>query len=704
MNNGTISGDIIGQFGSQYFELGPHGTIEGDVNVGINDEFLDSPAIDVLIVDSGEGFKSLDGSSFIAFDSFNKNGAGNLSLYGDLDLSSAGTVCIEEGVLEIDGGSITAERVLINHGAELLGAESIFADIDEQKCGNTPDVIDGGECDSDCINENYRYAKLSLGAYSDTEVIDWNGWQRIDVDYDLSGGYRASLYINTGRKEIVIAFEGTASHKDFSEFINDWKTNFVQFGGLELPKQYFEALRTTYKLLLDINGKGDFNFIHGIEGDFALTLTGHSLGGGLAIYVGELLGQNVVSFNPAPQIFSDDKLVETFGFIDTYFPINFYNHNKKSLHLVSQNNDWINDLVSSSPGSLPGELKTLPIDIDLSGAAELTLSAIPGLALWLLDTAYHFLKLHSMVPIVDFMEKSENPLVDQPSNIRFQLVNGMLHISWEESEDAEGYEVYYSESSDVYESFFYHTEVSEITIPIPDADINYIAISAYDENARNTELEVKEYKLIAPSPVTATADDSTVNIEWGTSGLATGYELYVGKSSGSYARPYNMGKSTNVSYLGAPDGTYYVAIKAYDTKGRRSDFSQEVVVGVGIIPTEGQCLPTSDIGTGYVPDRDEFGDLQVGLNCFYANNRLKREITINDNNQLVGVEYEYYGSGALYSIKFWHENGLGILHGAFTLFHENGIPAYEGKYDNGSRVGDFISYNQDGTVRSIESF
>lgn len=129
INDGTIRGDIIGTYGSQRVELGPNSTIEGTVNVGIYDEFLPTPANDVLIVDSGAGTQSLDGSSFIAFDSFTKTGAGSLELSGDLDLSEQGTGVIDEGNLVMMGGSITLSELLVTGGTALQGVGDIFGDV-----------------------------------------------------------------------------------------------------------------------------------------------------------------------------------------------------------------------------------------------------------------------------------------------------------------------------------------------------------------------------------------------------------------------------------------------------------------------------------------------------------------------------------------------------------------------------------------------
>jgi hypothetical protein len=87
----------------------------------------------------------------------------------------------------------------------------------------------------------------------------------------------AALYYNQSTNQDVLAFKGTEPTSS-----DDWKANIAQVAqgaalGLPNTKQYKDALAIT-KVVLDRQNGQMFN-------DATLTLTGHSLGGGLASYV-----------------------------------------------------------------------------------------------------------------------------------------------------------------------------------------------------------------------------------------------------------------------------------------------------------------------------------------------------------------------------------------------------------------------------------
>jgi predicted phage tail protein len=69
-----------------------------------------------------------------------------------------------------------------------------------------------------------------------------------------------------------------------------------------------------------------------------------------------------------------------------------------------------------------------------------------------------------------------------------------------------------------------------------------------------------------------------VNLSWlpnAESDLA-GYKVYYGAASHNYGSPVVIGLQATYTVTGLSNGTYYFAVKAYDTSGNESGFSNEV--------------------------------------------------------------------------------------------------------------------------------
>ena len=69
-----------------------------------------------------------------------------------------------------------------------------------------------------------------------------------------------------------------------------------------------------------------------------------------------------------------------------------------------------------------------------------------------------------------------------------------------------------------------------------------------------------------------------VNLAWNaSSGPVSGYKVYYGTASGNYTSNLNAGSATSATVASLADGsTYYFAVKAYDSTGNESSFSNEV--------------------------------------------------------------------------------------------------------------------------------
>ena len=142
------------------------------------------------------------------------------------------------------------------------------------------------------LGQSLPFAKLANSVY-DFETLATEGWDLIE-EKDRSSGMQAGLYRNRETNELVLAFRGT----EFCESILNCSFSEIKESGLDVAA---DALLT-----LGFNGK---QFRHAFEfaQDVAnrhqgqtITVTGHSLGGGLAQAIGSAFGVKTFAFNSAP--------------------------------------------------------------------------------------------------------------------------------------------------------------------------------------------------------------------------------------------------------------------------------------------------------------------------------------------------------------------------------------------------------------------
>jgi len=113
------------------------------------------------------------------------------------------------------------------------------------------------------------------------------GWERVprksyDSYDDPKSGFRAAVFKRKDSNEYVLAFAGTDM-----DSVRDWRTNIGQAFGRD-TKQYELAADAALKFQRQFGGNGA-----------KLSLTGHSLGGGLATVGTAVTGLPAVVFNPA---------------------------------------------------------------------------------------------------------------------------------------------------------------------------------------------------------------------------------------------------------------------------------------------------------------------------------------------------------------------------------------------------------------------
>ncbi len=138
---------------------------------------------------------------------------------------------------------------------------------------------------------HYLHAAMSSNVYRSPKkkpIFRIPGWTVIEEKTSLSG-FGMQLYGDRGKDEkserLVVAYRGT----DFSS-IKDWGNNLA----LREPAQYSEAYR-------------ELKRIRSENPDASITVTGHSLGGGIALNMSlRFNGIDAVVFNASPRFYFAD--------------------------------------------------------------------------------------------------------------------------------------------------------------------------------------------------------------------------------------------------------------------------------------------------------------------------------------------------------------------------------------------------------------
>ncbi len=153
----------------------------------------------------------------------------------------------------------------------------------------------------DALGKSLPYAKLSDAIYDfDNTPIDQ--WDLVDK-ISRSSGMQAGIYQHRETYELVLAYRGTescdfpCSLDETTEYLRDLATDTALTFGFD-----------------DAQFKHAINYARDVVNRYPnqkITVTGHSLGGGLAQAVGAVLGLKTFAFNsaPVPDDFFDDNPV-----------------------------------------------------------------------------------------------------------------------------------------------------------------------------------------------------------------------------------------------------------------------------------------------------------------------------------------------------------------------------------------------------------
>lgn len=156
----------------------------------------------------------------------------------------------------------------------------------------------GKKIDAATAEQVLPYGLMSQDAYYDTATINIPGWTRVPGDWEgifgnpksglqdqiqnaKSVGFYAAIYRNNRTGEISIAYRGTDSRADW------WTTNIPAVMGYD-PAQYHYAVALATE-------------VETLYRPPAISVTGHSLGGGEATYTAQQTGgiSKVVTFDSA---------------------------------------------------------------------------------------------------------------------------------------------------------------------------------------------------------------------------------------------------------------------------------------------------------------------------------------------------------------------------------------------------------------------
>lgn len=194
----------------------------------------------------------------------------------------------------------------------------------------------------DLLGKSIPYAKLADAIYDfDNTVID--NWDLIET-IDRSSGMQAGVFRNRDNGDLVIAYRGTEACNSFCSL-------------KELAEAALDVAADVQLALgfVDDQFKHAYNFAQAMVAKYPghkITVTGHSLGGGLAQAAGAALGLETFAFNssPVPDDFFDgyplalplDQLDDLiFVIADVHDPISntdesgkFYLNAKHVTHLI----------------------------------------------------------------------------------------------------------------------------------------------------------------------------------------------------------------------------------------------------------------------------------------------------------------------------------------------------------------------------------
>ena len=201
---------------------------------------------------------------------------------------------------------------------------------------------------------------------------------------------------------------------------------------------------------------------------------------------------------------------------------------------------------------------------------------------------------------------SANSAPSAPTNLSALAGNAAVYLSWDVSNDADYYTIYYATYAEVSPSDYQiSVEINSGTSYTIDGLTNnttyYFVVYAFNSNGGRGALVVSatpsadSTSLFPPSGIVASAGDANISITWSAVSVATSYRLYVAEESGVTISNYlnlDGGASydtTDNSYLLGDltnGNAYYFILTSIDASGNESPASNEL----SAIPTSSEGL------------------------------------------------------------------------------------------------------------------
>jgi len=143
--------------------------------------------------------------------------------------------------------------------------------------------------------------------------------------------------------------------------------------------------------------------------------------------------------------------------------------------------------------------------------------------------------------------------------------------------------------------------------------------------------------LILACSAPAIAADVTLSWDPNSESDLAGYKLYYGTVAGTYGPPITLGLQTTYTITNLSPGTYFFALKAFNTLGLESGFSNEVSTTISPPPITGKCDINSDSLVNVL-------DLQVLINAILGTQPLTGKGDLNSDGRIDVLDLQILGN------------------------------------------------------------